>query len=171
MLAVIVLVLALVSAPAYGVNVSEAAKFLQGTARPEVRALLSDAVRNNDSAVIEYKGFVYSLCAVEVRRDKSLSLQNALKSSALRQAEVKAEAGAAMYLDGGRLRPDMYENREAFNHVMTSSYKAKAKFRSASKIINWTAFSLVWCEKVNAPVSENEFNEKYSDTLYEWEGY
>ena len=166
MLAVIALTLGMVSASANDVYV-----FLQDTARPEVRALLSEAVRNNDSAVIEYQGFVYSLCAVEVRRDKSLSVQNALKSSALRQAEVKAEANAAIYLDGGRLRPDMYENRDAFNHVMTSSYKAKAKFRSASKIINWTAFSLVWCEKVNAPVSEREFNQKYSDTLYEWEGY
>ena len=68
---------------------------------------------------------MYSPCAVEVRRDKSLSVQNALKSSALRQAEVKAEANAAIYLDRGRLRPEMYEDREEFDHVMTSSYEVR----------------------------------------------
>ena len=149
--------LSMIISPAEGVSVNDLSAFLQDKTSIQVRQKFTEAVRKDihgSSWVIEHEGVVYSLYVVSVRRDKSQSIQN-----------------LALYLDGGRLNPEMYENIEAFNHVLCGHYRAKVKFSSASKVIGWDAFGLVWCRKINAPISEEEFNEKYVDTLYEWEGY
>ena len=156
--------------PAYGFEVNDAVIFLQDKVPFEVQEKFSQSVSRNLNAsswIIEHAGGVYSLSAVTVKKDKEQYVQNSLNAAALSSASMKAAFNLAKFLDNGKTNTKKFENKNAVNHVWISHYELQAGFSSANRIINGTAFSLVWSQKINSPMNEKDFNENYCEYLYE----
>ena len=170
MLTSIILLLALLISPAWAVNRNDIREFLDNRFTPSVQEKLTDAVNRNNNAsswLVDHEGVVYSLCALNVQKDKSQAMQNSLNLAAQRQSSMRAALKLAMYLDNGKTNTKDYPDKEAFNHVLLNHYESRIRFSSASKIINGTAFALVWSEKKTAELPDHELNERYCTYLYE----
>ena len=170
MLTSIIVLLMLLISPAWAVNRNDVKEFLSDKFTLSVQERLIDSVNRNNNAsswIISHEGVVYSLCALNVQKDKSQAMQNSLNLAALRQSSMKAALKLAMYLDDGKTNTKNYPDKEALNHVILNHYESRIRFNSASKIINGTAFALVWSEKKTAEISEHELNDKYCMYLYE----
>ena len=170
MLTKILIILALLISPAFAVNRNDVREFLDDRFAPEVNEKILSAVNKNVKAsswIVDHEGVVYSLCAVQTRKDKSQSMQNNLNLAAVRQASMKAALNLAMYLDDGKTNTRPYTDKEVLNQIIRSHYESRVKFMSAGKLVNDTAFSLVWSEKRSIQISDSELNEEYCRTLYE----
>ncbi len=166
MLKVLVILVVLVS-PVFGAEIDDALSFLRDKTPPEVYAKFSRKDISVSPCVVEHGGNVYSLSAVKVRRDKSPNMQRSLNVSAVRQASLRAAENLAKYLDAGKTDTRNFRNRDAVNHILLGHYEVRAGFNSAGKIVNDTAFGLVWSRKVNAPMSGKAFGEEYNRFLYD----
>jgi hypothetical protein len=170
MLTSIILLLALLISPAWAVNRNDVREFLAGRFTLSVQERLIDAVNRNNNAsswLVDHEGVVYSLCALNVQKDKSQAMQNSLNLAAQRQSSVRAALKLALYLDNGKTNTKDYPDKEALNHVILNHYESRIRFSSASKIINGTAFAIVWSEKKTAELPDNELNDRYCTYLYE----
>lgn len=135
-------ILVLLVCPVWGAELDDALFFLRDKTPAAVYEKFSQMDINVSPCVVEDRGNVYSLSAVKVRTDKSANMQRALNSAALRQAYLRAAVNLVKYLD---------------NHILLRDYEVRAGFSSALKIVNDTAFGLVWSKKVNAPYDEEGF--------------
>lgn len=158
------------SLPAYSLELNDVINFLQDKTPYEVRDKFVQSVSRDldaSSWIVEHDGGVYSLSAVTVKKDKERYVQNSLNAAAIQLASMKSASNLAKYLDNGKTNVKIFENKNAVNHVLTSHYELNAGFSTANMIINGFAFSLVWSQKINSPMSEKDFNKNYCEYLYE----
>ena len=130
MLTALVILVVLVS-PVCGAEMDDVASFLRDKTPPIVCEKFSQTDIYASPCVVEDGGNVYSLSAVKVRTDKSPNMQRALKLAALRQAFLRAAANLAKYL------------------VPLWDYEISDGFSSVGKLVNDTAFGLVWLRRIN----------------------